>query len=294
VYLYYGNGNVLEGLVLTHVDDLLHGSGSPEFYTKVMASLKEKFQFGAEEQDEFRYVGMHVKQGNDSIVVNQDEYIASFELPTPIPGEDGDVLDADGQSEYRSLLGRIGWLGSHSRPDLVFDHIAMSTQLGKATVGDFSSALKTAKKMIANSSAMKFPKLGDVSSWVIEAFGDAGHRSLPDGVSSCGGQVVVIRDDSNNACVLSWRGRKLKRIVTSSTAAETLALNDIVSEVIFTKALLGEVFGSGISEVPVNLYTDSKNVIKSVNSTSMVEEPRLRIDMACLRECGMCGKRRNQ
>ena len=124
-----------------------------------------------------------------------------------------------------------------------------------------------------------------MSSWVIDAYADAGYRSLPDKVSSCGGQVVVIRDTlSKTACVLSWRGRKLKRIVTSSTAAETLALNDVVSEVIFTKSLLGEIFGSGVSKIPVNLYTDSKNVQRAVNSTSMVEDPRLRIDMACLHE----------
>ena len=49
--------------------------------------------------------------------------------------------------------------------------------------------------------------MGDMSSWVIEVFGDAGYHSLPDKVSSCGGQVVMVRDTlSNNACVLSWRG----------------------------------------------------------------------------------------
>ena len=136
VCLYYGKKGALEGLTLTHVDDLLHGSGSNEFYENVMESLKEKFQFGVEEQDEFRYVGMHVKQLKDSIVINQDDYIASMDLPSPMNGVDEQILDEDGQSEFRSLLGRIGWLGSHSRPDLVFDHISLSTKLGKATVED--------------------------------------------------------------------------------------------------------------------------------------------------------------
>ena len=86
-----------------------------------------------------------------------------------------------------------------------------------------------------------------------------GFRSLPDGVSSCGGQVVTIRDSkTNKTCVMSWRGRKLKRIVTSSTAAETLALNDVISEVVFIKAVLGEILGEVI-EMPVHVYTDSKS-----------------------------------
>ena len=285
VYLYYSKDSVLQGLVLTHVDDLLHGSGSASFWRDIMKPLKEKFQFGVEEQDEFRYVGMHVKQLEEAIMINQDEYIASMEMPFPRDGSDEEVLDDHGQSEFRSLLGRVGWLGSHSRPDLVFDHISLSTKLGKATVSDHNSLLKIAKKMLAESTEMKFSKLGDLKSWVIDAYADAGYRSLPDKVSSCGGQVVIVRDTTSNAaCVISWRGRKLKRIVTSSTAAETLALNDVVSEVLFTKALLGEIFGEMACQIPVNLYTDSKNVQRAVYSTSMVEDPRLRLDIACLRE----------
>ncbi len=195
-------------------------------------------------------------------------------------------MDEDGQSEFRSLLGRIGWLGNHSRPDLVFDHISLSTKLGKATHGDYAYLVKIARKMTTGSSVIKFPKLGDTASWVIDVHADAGFKSLPDGVSSCGGQVILVKDsNSNAACVVSWRGRKLKRIVTSSSAAETLALNDGISELIFTKALLGEFFGvDRISEVPVHLYTDSKNVQKAVNSTAMVEDPRSRTEIAALKE----------
>ena len=93
--------------------------------------------------------------------------------------------------------------------------------------------------------------------WVVEAFADAGYRSLPDGISSCGGQVVIVRDrKTNNACVVSWRGRKLRRIVTSSTAAETLALNDVISEIVYLQATLEEILGSGVTDIPINIYTD--------------------------------------
>ena len=36
--------------------------------------------------------------------------------------------------------------------------------------------------------------------------------------------------------------------------------------------------------MPVHLNTDSKNVQKSVNSTAMVEDPRLRTEIAVLKE----------
>ena len=56
----------------------------------------------------------------------------------------------------------------------------------------------------------------------MEVYADAGFKSLPDGVSSSGGQVVLMRNSNTNAtCVLNWEARKLRRIVTSSTTAET-------------------------------------------------------------------------
>ena len=161
----------------------------------------------------------------------------------------------------------------------------MSTKLGKATGADFAEAIKTVRKMIASPTEMKFPALGEMCNWVMEVYADAGFRSLPDCVSSCGGQVVLLRDSiTNHACVLSWRGRKLRRIVSSSTAAETLASNEVVSEVIFLKSLLSELCGEDAFKIPVNLYTDSNNLKKAVHSTSMVDDPRLRTEIACLKE----------
>ena len=176
MYLYFNEDASLEGMVLTHVDDLLHGSGTDQFNTKVMNPLKEKFTFGSEEKCEFRYVGMQVKQTNEFISVNQDHYVLSMELPLWPEGDGDDLLDDDGQTDFRSLLGRLGWLGNHSRPDLVFDHIALSTRIGKATVDDMCSALKIARKMLASTTEIKFPALGPFANWVMEVYADAGFR----------------------------------------------------------------------------------------------------------------------
>ena len=124
-------------------------------------SLKQKFKFGTEEKNEFRYVGMHVKQFGNFVSVNQDHYMSSFEIPDIQYVKDEQLLDEEAQSEFRSILGRIGWLGNHSRPDLAYDHMAMSTKLGKATGTDLFSAIKIVKKMIASTTELRFPYLGD-------------------------------------------------------------------------------------------------------------------------------------
>ena len=139
--------------------------------------------------------------------------------------------------------------------------------------------------MVSRPSKIKFPSLGDMSNWAIEAFADVRFKTLPDQVSSCGGQVVLMHNkESGDVCTLSWKGKKLKRIVTSSTAGETLALNEVISEVVFIKALLNELCGTAALQLPVHLYTDSKNVVKAVHSTSLVDDPRLRTEIACLKE----------
>lgn len=286
VYRYFDEDGKLSGLILTHVDDVLHGSGTDEFKEKVLLPLKKRFQFGKEEKEEFRYVGMQVKQKKDGIVVNQDHYIEMMDVPDVILTEDNsEVLEEEGQTDFRGLVGKIGWLAGHSRPDVVFDHITLSTKVGHASVGDLKQAMKVMRKLRGETTEMKFSILGRIEDWKIEGHGDAGYKSLPDKVSSCGGQVIVVRDTQSNAsCVLNWRGRKLRRIVNSSTAAEALSLVETISEAIFVKAMLKEMLGNECDQIPIEVFTDSKNVEKALSSTGMVEDPRLRVDIASMKE----------
>ena len=141
------------------------------------------------------------------------------------------------------------------------------------------------KKLKAEPSEMKFQDLGTIKEWKVVGHGDAGYRSLPDRVSSCGGQVILIINKRTQVqCVVSWRCKKIKRVVSSSTAAEALAANDTLDEMFYVKEVLKEVLGGEASDIPLELFTDSKNLYKSVMSTSLNENPRLRTDVAKLQE----------
>ena len=52
LYMYYKEDGSLGGMILTHVDDLLHGSGDDQFQQTVMEPLKKRFLFGREEDNE--------------------------------------------------------------------------------------------------------------------------------------------------------------------------------------------------------------------------------------------------
>ena len=278
----------LKGMLMTHVDDIMYGTGDDDFEEKVMKPLKTKFEFGSEEESIFRYVGMQVQQHAQSIVVNFDHYLENIEAPGREGFEDlqGDELvNDDDQTEFRSLVGKLGWLAKNARPDLGYDSLVMSTKVGKATADDMKQLVKLVKKMKAEVTEMKFIDIGPVCDWMIEGHGDAGYKSLPDKVSSCGGQVISVKNKTTGAqCVVSWRSKKLKRVVTSSTAAEAMAVNDTLDEMVYIKEVLKEALGRDAESISMELYTDSRNLHKSVMSTSLNENPRLRADVAKLQE----------
>ena len=76
----------------------------------------------------------------------------------------------------------------------------------------------------------------------LQLFADASFNNLPKGGSQAG-QIILLKDDKNNTCPLYWNSSKIKRVVRSTIAAETLPLsegcdlamciNKLVSELLF-------------------------------------------------------------
>ena len=275
----------LKGMIETHVDDLLQ-TGDPDFEEEVIKPLKKAFKFGSEGEVEFRYVGMNIKQSKVGIVVDQDHYVDNLEIPkVDYKVEDEDLLDLEGQTKFRGIIGKLNHLSSHSRPDLCFETKSLSTMFGKARKKDMMSAVKKLRKLKSQTTKMMFPDLGEVKDWVFIGHGDAGLRSLPDKLSSVGGAVVMLANKkTKNVCLLSWKSKKLIRKVVSSLAGEALAMNDTVSEVVYNKAVLRQIFGEEIDAIPVIITTDSNNLFKAIYSTSLVEDGRLVPDIAIVKE----------
>ena len=124
---------------------------------------------------------------------------------------------------------------------------------------------------------MKVRVLGSIEDLTIEEWGDAGYKSLPDKVSSCSGQVIIIKDSlSNTSMVVNWKGRKLRRIVNRSTATEVLSVSETISEVIFVKAILKKMSWEDYAQVPIKIFTDSKNVSKDLSNAGIMDDPRFR------------------
>ena len=84
--------------------------------------------------------------------------------------------------------------------------------------------------------------------------------------------------------VLSWRAKKIRRVVNSSLAGEALAIVDTIGEIVYMKSMLKHIFGDRVERMPVIVMTDSQNLYAAVHSSSLVEDAWLIPDIACIQQ----------
>ena len=157
----------------------------------------------------------------------------------------------------------------------------MSTRLKNATINDLLRTLKGIKKLKAASSVISFPYLGQPSSWKIILFSDASHGNLCNGNGSMGGHIIFLVGLNRKCCVLSWQANKIKRVVRSTIAAEALSLQEGLDDAMFQQSTLNEIIRKSI---PIDAYIDNKSVVEAIHSTKLVDDRRLRIDLASIKE----------
>ena len=276
------------GLAVSHVDDLLH-TGISKFSKNVMNPLREHFIFGSEEKECFRYVGLNVSQNHEYIDVDQDHYIEALEVPDlktfRLEGSLSQIMDEEGQTDFRSIVAKILQIGYQSRPDVCFEAKALSTFYGKATLKELKEAVKKIIKLKADTTVMRYPNMGDIEDWVLVCHGDAGIKSMPDKVSSVAGHVLLIVNRVTNKCsVMNWRSKKIKRIVSSSLGGETLATIGAIGEVVYAKAVLKEIYGTRMNDIPAIVFTDSNNLFQAAHTTKLVDDPWLIPDISSIKE----------
>jgi hypothetical protein len=111
---------------------------------------------------------------------------------------------------------------------------------------------------------------------------DASHANLSDGVSSTSGIVVFLADSYGHMCPVSWRANKIRRVVKSTLAAETLALQEGIEEAIYLQKLLSELCPR--MRIPIDVYVDNRSLVDALQSTKLVCDRRLRIDIGALKQ----------
>ena len=268
--------SVLRGIVISHIDDFLH-SGDSVFDRKVMEPLRKRFVAGKVESGHFKYVGLSISQSSLGISVDLDGYIDSISIDRVDVGAFDRALDKEEVSKFRGIVGKLNWIAQSARADKAFDVIELSTKLRSPMLSDLKQAVKVFHRVQEHKSTLLFPPLGQ--NMVLEVFTDASHANLPDGISSTMGLVIFLSGDKRMAPI-SWRANKIRRVVSSTLAAEALALQEGIDESIYLQRMLSEMSLA----VPIHVYVDNRGLVDALHSTKLVQDRRLRIVIGALKQ----------
>ena len=167
-----------------------------------------------------------------------------------------------------------------TRPDVAFDMLMLSMKFQSGVVEDILHLNKVIKKVKLKEGFIKYPYLGSPGSWKVCLFSDASFANLPDGVSSAMAYIVFLV--GNAVCPLTWKANKIVRVVKSTLAAEALSLLAGLDEAMYLQKMILDLFPD--ISLPVYAKVDNKDLVEAIYSTKVVKEPRLRIEIASVKE----------
>ena len=162
--------------------------------------------------------------------------------------------------EYRVVVGQLMWLANQTRPDIAFEVCELSTHCHNATVEDVLHANKVISKVKNRNVSLQFHKLSNLSELTIECYCDASFANLH-GSGSHGSFVILIKDSIGSRNICSWQSKKVRRVVKSTLAAETLALLDGAEASILLSTVMAEILNLGENKPIVKCFVDNRSLV---------------------------------
>ena len=278
----------LSGMLVLHVDDTLW-AGDATFESNIIPRLKQKFLVSTEEHDSMKYLGLSISSDKNSFKMNLNDYAQKLQEIQINPSRPhDDTLSGSDIKQLRIISGQLNWLATQCRPDLSFSSCHAACSIKAAHIKDIKFANKVIRRAKGLDYSLDFLSLGDPRAWRIVCFSDASWGNLPDGGSQ-GGHLIFIAGQNGDFNLISWQSKRLRRIARSTIAAETLAIMSASESSILLSTQISEILGLE-SRVPITLVTDNESLANAVRTTTSVEEKRLRIDIAALREMTSSGE----
>ncbi|CAE7032082.1 GIP [Symbiodinium natans] len=272
-------------------------ASSPEM-DQCLAELRKRLPFGEFRTRTVKYTGAEIRQGDSfEIELSQESYIDKMPF-AQVPGKGSDPVEP---RVMRGCCGQLSWVASHSRPDQAFLASYLQGVQDRANCSHLLLYNKALREMKERKCTLKFPSI-PTSDWRLLVVTDAGWGTRESGESQ-GGFILclceskVLKQQEGVCWVIEWASKKLRRVVRSSTAAETLAAQNGLDAIEFAQALLQEClcamtpkhFRQWLPELPSALVIDSKSLYdaltRSACSTALAIEKRLAIDYSIARTC---------
>ena len=274
----------LQGIICLHVDDFFW-AGTSIFAVHIINKLRDVFLIGHSENTAFKYVGLNIDSSTTGYTVDQFGYISTLK-PIVVSRQRAMSKEQDlsvrEKSEFRALVGQLNWIATQTRPDVAFAVCMLSSAISHANVGNVLHLNKIVENLKSESVKLCFPQLGRLEYCHLECYSDASFGNITGGVSQ-GGYIVFLACLNGLKCPISWQSRRIRRVVKSTLAAEALALLDGAEAAVYLVQIIREI-GGDKSQLKVKCYVDNKSLVDALYSSKSVDDKRLRIDIAVLKD----------
>ena len=278
---------VIKAVYASHVDDCM-AVGDTETLQRTQTMMEQKLSYGEVERLPSRFLGINISRSeNGDIVLDQDHYVKDLDIPDVEAVKHlhkQDLLSNRFQSVFRSVASKINMLALSSRPDFAYAAKHLTSRYGKATKSDLVQATKLIRKAKEETSKMIIPNIGPMEEWTIVAISDASNKSSTNVFSVSGYVIMIVNKHTNAAAVLTWSSKKIERVTTSSMAAETLALEVMMSKIFLVRRLLEGLVGETANSIPCIALIDSQNLWSCVHNISSCSDDRLQADIINIRQ----------
>ena len=311
--------NVLQGIMLLHVDDGLH-MGDGAAYQKAMEDILKEFDIKEDKMKHtaFTFLGRNVSQQPDkSIHVSMPNYLDDVKpifIPKIRRSTPDQAVTGPEKTELMSLVGQLAWVARETLPQIAYEVSDLQQRFNQGTVAELVKAnhvLRKAKALTGVNKLRFVPiNLKDVQFISVT---DAAFANQPRGASQMGSAVLIsttkILEGSDTANLLEWGSRKIHRVVKSTLAAEAAAMSYGFDRALFAREVYTElVHGrdrrlrdvapavplalqltaeSGLMEelvIPIGMATDCKSLYDvCIRPTSMPTEKRVSLDLLDIR-----------
>ena len=284
---YWHSSKGLEGVLVCFVDDLLWG-GSHTFENQIIMKLRSNFEISKENSVIFKYIGIDLKQNSDySVVINQSSYLGSINL-IPMSKErqlqKKEALTKVEKRQLRGAVGQLNWVSGISRPDIIFNVSEAASSQKQATVESIFKINKVIKYVKNDDSNILVPRFSNIKDFKLCVYTDASYDNLPYGGSQ-GGHIIFLSDSYNNSCPIAWRSTKIKRVVKSTLAAETLAFVDGAEQAFLMSNLIAEIiYNKKKLHLTIECRTDNKSLFQAYRTLKTLSDSRLNVEMAIVRQ----------
>jgi Reverse transcriptase (RNA-dependent DNA polymerase) len=267
--------------IAVYVDDLLIGAFNEESMQSIKNQLSERFRM-TDLGKAHNFIGWQIVETKDYYLVHQEDYITSIvsrfgmqsSKPCDLPMITGALVDKfrDGDVEcderyYQSVIGSLLYISTCTRPDVSLSVGLLCRYMHRPAKRHLDYALRIVRylKTTANYGIrIDIPKeKGDL---IIAAFVDSdygGPELNKVGIlntpcaRSTSGYVITI-----NGNIAIFKTKRQEITAKSSTEAEILASSSCISDVIFIRNLISELFYESDKRMSITLYCDNLNTVE--------------------------------